>query len=199
MVFSATLRETQRALQFRIGITVSTAQTGGAEQCRRVRGEQISFSIRSQLVNRLVRLAIGFLLFFPIPLLLAQSAAPQTGSKPLTIESIFAEGGITGRGPENIKWSPDNTKFSFIQRDDTGEHGQLWYVDATTGEKKVLLNEVKLTALALPLSQLKDDRARDRITRYHIPAYLWSPDSKHLLFTPEGRLWLFTVDNGTAI
>jgi dipeptidyl-peptidase-4 len=123
----------------------------------------------------------------------------QSSQKQLTIESIFAEGGITGRGPENIKWSPDNSKFSFIQRDDTGEHGQLWVVDATAGDKKVLLNEVKLAALAPPLSQLKDDRARDRITRYHIPAYLWSPDSKHLLFTPEGRLWLFTVDNGTAI
>jgi len=131
--------------------------------------------------------------------LLAPLAFSQSGQKQLTIESIFAEGGVTGRGPENIKWSPDNSKFTFIQRDDSGEHGQLWYVDAATGEKKILLNEVKLAALAPPLSQLKDDRARDRITRYHIPAYLWAPDSKHLLFTPEGRLWLFTVENGTAI
>lgn len=148
-------------------------------------------------MNRLGRLAIGFLLF--IPLLLAQSTAPQTGSKPLTIESIFAEGGITGRGPENIKWSPDNTKFSFIQRDDTGEHGELWYVDATTGERKVLLSEVKLNALAPPISQIKDEREKERLTRYHVAEYLWAPDSKHLLFDSQGQLWLYAVDSGTAV
>jgi len=137
-----------------------------------------------------------FLTLFFISFSFSQTEA---GQKQLSIESIFAEGGITGRGPESIKWSPDNSKFTFIQRDDTGEHGQLWYVDAVSGEKKLLVNEVKLAALAPPLSQLKDDRARDRINRYHIPAYLWSPDSKHLLFTPEGRLWLFNIENGTAI
>ena len=72
---------------------------------------------------------------------LAQTAAPPTIAptappKQLTIEQIFAEGGVTGRAPETIKWSPDGTKVSFVQRDDAGEHGELWYVDAVTGEKK---------------------------------------------------------------
>jgi len=49
---------------------------------------------------------------------------------------MFAPGGLTGRGPENMEWSPDGTKFSFVQRDDEGEHGELWFVDAATGEKK---------------------------------------------------------------
>ena len=54
--------------------------------------------------------------------------------KPLTIEAVFGAGGITGRAPENLQWSPDSTKVSFVERDDSGEHGQLWYVDASTGE-----------------------------------------------------------------
>ena len=123
----------------------------------------------------------------------------QSANKPLTIESIFAEGGIAGRGPETIKWSPDSTKFSFIQRDDSGEHGQLWYVDATTGEKKVLVSEVKLAALAPPTSQIKDEREKERVTRYHVAAYEWAPDSKHLLFDSQGQLWLYTIENGTAV
>jgi hypothetical protein len=67
----------------------------------------------------------------------AQTPAPQTAArKQLTIEQIFAEGGVTGRAPETIQWSPDGSKVSFVQRDDTGEHGELFYVDAVKGEKK---------------------------------------------------------------
>ena len=120
-------------------------------------------------------------------------------NKQLTIESIFAEGGITGRAPETIKWSPDNSKFSFVQRDDSGEHGELWYVDTATGEKKVLVSEVKLEALAPPASKIKDEREKERVSRYHVAAYQWAPDSKHLLFDSQGQLWLYTLESGTAV
>jgi dipeptidyl-peptidase-4 len=134
----------------------------------------------------------------PLLLHLAFSQA-TSGKKPLTIEAIFAEGGITGREPETIKWSPDSTKLSFIQRDDSGEHGELWYVDAASGEKKVLVSEVKLTGLAPPLEKIKNEREKERVTRYHVAAYEWSPDSKHLLFDSQGQLWLYSLESGTAV
>ena len=134
----------------------------------------------------------------------AQTAAPQTAAPPaapkqLTIEQIFAEGGVTGRAPETIKWSPDGTKVSFVQRDDAGEHGELWYVDAVTAEKKILASETKLSQLAPPVSKIKDEREKERVTRYHVAAYTWSPDSKHLLFDSQGQLWYYTLDTGTAV
>jgi dipeptidyl-peptidase 4 len=140
-------------------------------------------------------------LFFIINLLVllsvarAQTAAP----KQLTIEQIFAEGGVTGRAPETIQWSPDGTKVSFVQRDDAGEHGELWYVDAITGEKKILASEVKLSQLAPPTSKIRDEREKERVTRYHVAAYSWSPDSKHLLFDSQGQLWYYSLDTGTAV
>jgi len=130
----------------------------------------------------------------------AQTAAPQTAaSKQLTIEQIFAEGGVTGRAPETIQWSPDGSKVSFVQRDDTGEHGELFYVDAVTGEKKVLVSEIKLSQLSPPLSKIRDEREKERVTRYHVAAYTWSPDSKHLLFDSRGQLWYYSLDTGTAV
>jgi dipeptidyl-peptidase-4 len=126
---------------------------------------------------------------------LAQTAAP----KQLTIEQIFADGGITGRAPETIKWSPDGSKVSFVQRDDTGEHGELWYADAVTGEKKILVSEIKLSQLAPPVSKMHDEREIERVTRYHVAAYSWSPDSKHLLFDAQGQLWYYSLDTGTAV
>jgi dipeptidyl-peptidase-4 len=129
---------------------------------------------------------------------LAQTA-PPAAPKQLTIEQIFAEGGITGRGPETIKWSPDGTKVSFVQRDDAGEHGELWYVDAATGEKKILVSEIKLSQLAPPTSKIHDEREKERVMRYHVAAYTWSPDSKHLLFDSQGQLWYYSLDTGTAV
>jgi dipeptidyl-peptidase-4 len=135
--------------------------------------------------------------------LLASPAPSQNPSnppkKPLTIEAIFAEGGLTGRAPETIKWSPDGSKVSFVQRDDAGEHGELWYVDAATGEKKVLVTEAKLSSLAPDASKIKDEREKERRMRYHVAAYLWAPDSKHLLFDSQGQLWLYNLDNATAV
>jgi dipeptidyl-peptidase-4 len=135
-----------------------------------------------------------------IPLATAQSAAPNSSvKKPLTIEAIFAEGSITGRPPETIEWMLDYTKFTFIQRDDSGEHGDLWSVDATTGAKRLLVNESKLATLAPPLAKIKDEREIERITRYHVDPYHWAPDSKHLLFVPHGQLWLYSLETGTAV
>jgi dipeptidyl-peptidase-4 len=134
-----------------------------------------------------------------IPFAAAQSAPANPARKPLTIEAIFADGGITGRAPEAIQWTPDRTKFSFIQRDDSAEHGQLWYVDAATGEKKLLVNEAKLATLAPPLEKIKDEREVERISRYHVEPYHWAPDAKHLLFVAQGQLWFYSLENGIAI
>ena len=129
-----------------------------------------------------------------------QSSAPASGPvKPLTIESIFAEGGITGRAPEAVQWSPDGKKLAFVQRDDAGEHGELWYVDAATGEKKVLVSEAKLAGLAPNATKIKDEREKERVLRYHVAAYVWSPDSKYLLFNAQGQLWIYSLENGVAV
>jgi dipeptidyl-peptidase 4 len=139
-----------------------------------------------------VALLVGSLAF-------PQSTGNSTPTKPLAIEAIFAEGGLTGRGPENIKWSPDGSKVSFVQRDDAGDHGELWYVDAATGEKKVLVSEAKLASLAPAADKIRDEREKERVTRYHVAAYQWAPDSKHLLFSSNGQLWLYDLDSGTAL
>ena len=82
--------------------------------------------------------------------------------KQLSIEAIFAPGSITGRAPEALHWTPDQKSFSYIQRDDSGEHAQLWLVNAATGEKKVLVSDDKLAKLAPPIESIKDDRQKDQ-------------------------------------
>lgn len=125
-------------------------------------------------------------------------SAPQ-GQQELTIEDMFKPGGILGRGPENVEWSPDGTKVSFVQRDDTGERGELYYVDVATGKTAVLVASGKLAALAPPISSIKNPIKREAAQRYSIAAYHWAPDSKHLLFDSMGQLWLYSLDTATAV
>ncbi len=72
-------------------------------------------------------------------------------------------------------------------------------MDATTGEKKILVSEAKLKSLAPPVEKIKDEREKERVTRYHVAAYVWSPDSKHLLFDSLGQLWLYSLETATAV
>jgi dipeptidyl-peptidase-4 len=127
------------------------------------------------------------------------AAAIPAGQKQLTIEDIYQPGGILGRGPENVQWSPDGAKVSFVQRDDSGDHGELYYVDVTTGKSAVLVASGKLAELAPPTSTIKDERKKENAQRYSLAAYHWSPDSKHLLFDSLGQLWLYSLDSGTAV
>ncbi|HEY6763691.1 MAG TPA: DPP IV N-terminal domain-containing protein, partial [Candidatus Sulfotelmatobacter sp.] len=126
----------------------------------------------------------------------AQAVAP---TKPLTIERIFTPGEMTGRGPETVEWSPDGTKVSYVQRDEKGEQGELWYMDTATGEKKILVSAANLAKLAPDYAKVKDEREKERLTRYHVAAYLWAPDSKHLIFDSQGQLWLYDLGNNTAV
>jgi dipeptidyl-peptidase-4 len=132
-------------------------------------------------------------------LLLIASLCQAQAGKRLTLESIFAEGGITGRAPEAIKWSPDGAKLSFVQRDDSGEHGVLYYIDVAEGKQAVLVAAEKLDSLAPPLGKVQDEREKEWIQRYAVTSYQWSPDSKSLLFNAHGQLWLYTLSNGTAV
>jgi dipeptidyl-peptidase-4 len=120
-------------------------------------------------------------------------------TKPLTIEAIYQPGGLTGRGPEFTEWSPDGTRLSFIQRDEKGEKGELWYVDAATGEKRVLVSAEKLASLAPDVNKVKNEREKERLTRYHVAAYVWAPDSKHIIFDSAGQLWLYDLATATAV
>lgn len=149
--------------------------------------------IQASIASCLGLLAVIFV-FISVP-----ARAQTTPTQPLTIETIYQPGGLAGRGPETLEWSPDSKSLTFVQRDDAGEKGELWFVDATTGEKKVLVRSEKLAALDPGTNKVKNEREKERRTRYHVAAYLWAPDSKHLIFDSQGQLWLYDLGSETAV
>jgi len=111
-------------------------------------------------VKRQISLLSCFALLALIPgVVTSTTAKAQTApTKPLTIETLYQPGGLAGRAPETVEWSPDGTKLTFVQRDGKGEKGELWYVDISTGEKKVLVSAAKLAALDPDVNKVKNER-----------------------------------------
>jgi dipeptidyl-peptidase 4 len=150
-------------------------------------------------VKRQISFATCFALFALFFGVISSAGAQTAPTKPLTIETLYQPGGLTGRGPETVEWSPDGTKLTFVQRDEKGEKGELWYVDAATGEKKVLVSAEKLASLDPDVNKVKNEREKERRTRYRVAAYLWAPDSKHLIFDSQGQLWLYDLGTQTGV
>jgi dipeptidyl-peptidase 4 len=123
----------------------------------------------------------------------------------LTIESIYAPNGITGRAPDTVKWSPDGKKVSYIVHQESsgdaqgGGKADLYYIDVATGKSAVLVASDKIAAMAPPPSTSKDDREKDNRERYHVAGYHWSPDSQHILFDANGQLWYYTLVTGKSV
>ena len=143
---------------------------------------------------------VAVLTSFLVILGLAAGAGAQASpARPLTIDAIYQPGGLAGYEPEHVQWSPDGTRLTFMQRNERGEKTGLWSVDAATGEKKLLVSAEKLSSLTPEVAHLKNERERERRSRYHVADYVWAPDAKHLIFDSGTQLWLYRLETGTAV
>ena len=127
---------------------------------------------------------VAFVLSLTLPL------AAQTPSIPLTVEKIFGHGPLIGHPPEDLTWSPDGEHLTYL------DGGELVDIDPGSGKSHVLVSRAKMTSLEGNASSEQD---RDHRSRYGMASYLWAPDSKHLLFDTNGRLWMYDLRNGTGV
>ncbi|MGA9672521.1 MAG: DPP IV N-terminal domain-containing protein, partial [Terracidiphilus sp.] len=114
----------------------------------------------------------------------------QEAQKPLTVDAIYGHGPLIGHPPEGLAWSPDSKHLTYM------DGGELMDMDPATGKAHVLVSRAKLGALSGANGSEID---RDHRDRYKMPGYLWAPDSTHLLFDANGRLWMYDLHNGTGV
>jgi len=139
------------------------------------------------------RAAFLFPIVFPVAAAFALGAlslAAQAPEKPLTIDAIFAHGPLIGEPPDQLTWSPDGKHLTYL------DGGELMDVDPATGKTHVLVSAAKMENLNGSNGSEKD---RDHRQRYNLASYVWAPDSTHILFDSNGRLWLYDLRNGTGI
>ena len=132
-----------------------------------------------------------------LTLLLPFAAAQK---KALELDDIFVEGGATGRTPQEGKWSPDGKLYTYILRSPDGAEGNLWALDPETGQARILIDNAGLSRLNPSIDRtISDERERERLMRYSVAGYFWSPDSSAILFSSAGRLYLYDLKAGKAI
>ncbi|HEX4284074.1 MAG TPA: alpha/beta fold hydrolase [Terracidiphilus sp.] len=120
----------------------------------------------------------------------AQQKPVAAQAVPLSVEKIYAHGPLIGRPPEDIEWSPDGKHLSYL------DGGELIDLDPGSGKPHVMVNRTKFASLqGAPASE----QDRDHRSRYSMAAYQWAPDSQHLLFDTNGRLWMYDLHTGTGI
>ena len=138
-------------------------------------------------MQRAAALSLSTLLALSFSILPIAAQAPV---KPLTVEAIFAHGPLIGNLPEDLSWSPDSQHLSYM------DGGELIDLDPGSGKPHVLVSRAKMASLN---ENRATERDRDHRARYGEPGYQWAPDSKHLLFDSNGRLWMYDLGNGTGL
>ncbi len=122
--------------------------------------------------------------------LAAQGNPDQAAAKLLTVEAILADGPLIGHPPEGLTWSPDAKHLTYL------DGGELIDLDPATGKSHVLVSRAKLASISGAGGSETD---RDHRERYKMASYLWAPDSAHLMFDSNGRLWNYDLRNGTGV
>ncbi len=136
-------------------------------------------------------------LLFPALIVLSLTTLPlnaQTAAKPLTVEAIYAHGPLIGNPPDELTWSPDGKHLTYL---DDGELVDLRPgTDSGAGKPHVLASREILASL---LGAPDTETDRDHRDRYKMASYFWAPDSTHLLFDSDGRLWLYDLAQGKGV
>ncbi len=118
----------------------------------------------------------------------------------LTIERITSSPALSGSAPQNVKFSPDGARVTFL-RPSAADYKilDLWEYNLTDRTEKLLVVAARITGGVEKLSQ--EERARRermRITSKGIVSYSWSKDGRKLLFPLGGDLYQYDIQDGKA-
>ncbi|HET9837462.1 MAG TPA: DPP IV N-terminal domain-containing protein [Candidatus Angelobacter sp.] len=133
-----------------------------------------------------------------LSLFLAAFVTAAAAAQELTIQSIYAPNGLTGRAPDTVRWSPDSKKVSYFLHQEQGDKTDLYYIDVTSGKPAVLVGSEQIASMKPAVTGSKDDREKDNRARYNVAGYHWAPDSEHILFDSNGQLWYYTLATGKS-
>ncbi|NOT49602.1 MAG: S9 family peptidase [Acidobacteria bacterium] len=119
----------------------------------------------------------------------------------LSVRDIMAEPSIAGMRVEGEKLSPDGTKVVYLWNAEGKMPRDLYLVPTSGGTPRVILRTVELpvpTRTPQPENKLnygvdmRDDFVRVRENQ--LGNFEWSPDSKKLVFTHGGDLYVMTLE-----
>lgn len=128
-------------------------------------------------------------------ILSATAAVEPAPPASYSIARIFAKPGLTGYHPEEVEWSPDGRYVTYFLRHGDSGLADLHILDTRTDRNSVLLTAEQLGSAAEPPSDIKNQRVQERITRYHVASYRWSPKSDAIFFLSNDQVYLYDLSS----
>ncbi len=119
----------------------------------------------------------------------------------LTVREIMAEPSIAGMRVEGEKLSPDGSKVIYLWNPEGKLPRDLYLVSTSGGTASVILKTSDLPAPTRPPERenklnygvnMRDEFARSRENQ--LGNFEWSPDSKKLIFTHGGDMYVMTLE-----
>ncbi len=132
----------------------------------------------------------------PLAAMIAAAAPISAQAEELTLERIVASPSLSGPTPRLLKLSPDGRLATLLRnREEDRERFDLWAVDTTTGEARMLVDSARVgTGAALSEEEMmRRERARLSGVR-GIVSYDWAPDGRSILVPLDGDLYLAGLD-----
>ncbi len=107
----------------------------------------------------------------------SETPAPATGG--VTARELVQPGALVGPGPNILGWSPQGSLLAYTAPpDESGGDDVLWLYDASSGEKKALLD---------PSAQPGD---------IDVSSAQWSPQGDAMLLVGDTSLWILNTASG---
>jgi dipeptidyl-peptidase-4 len=123
----------------------------------------------------------------------AAPSAAEDKTPMLTLDRLFANPPLLGTPPRALTIAPDGRHIAWLQpRAEDQLRFDLWVEDIATGERRMAVDSLALSAAPAALSEaelMRRERARLASAR-GIVDYQWSPDGRTLLVPLDGDLWL---------
>ena len=120
----------------------------------------------------------------------APALARPREAKELTVERIFSAPSLSGQITSGIEWTPDGRRISFLGLSKGGGI-ELWTMDASTGDRRLLVNAQTLEATMQP--QKTQAIQSTGLGRIQPENYFWSPSADALLFAGPSNLVLLDL------
>jgi len=125
----------------------------------------------------------------------AAATAAQAPARQLTVERIYSAPSLSGQILRDTVWSPDGKWLTYLSRNGDPAGPQIWAVDATSGQRRVLVDNDHLRKVLLPPASRGQQTGLGRLTPQQ---YLWAPDSKALLFISAQELFWYDLAAQTS-